>query len=63
MSYREDIVNGFAEAIRLRFQLQEKDATAVNATRILNFKIWPKVDAPEFQGLFRALNVIVDLLC
>ena len=61
MSYKEGILNGFAEALRSRFQLHETDVTVFNATKILNFKDWPHVDSHDFQGLLLDLSLCSEV--
>lgn len=50
MKYAVDILQGFCDAIKQRFQIESKNV--INATKILNFESWPLPGTPEIKGLF-----------
>ncbi|VDI01683.1 Hypothetical predicted protein [Mytilus galloprovincialis] len=45
MSYVNPLIDGFIEAMKTRFELNESEATVMNATKILHLKNWPKIES------------------
>lgn len=49
MKYKDDMVDGFINAIKSRFQTLSSGKAVIDATRILNLKHWPS-DKDELRG-------------
>lgn len=45
MSYVNPLIDGFIEAMKTRFELNESETTVMNATKILHLKNWPKIES------------------
>ena len=61
MTYKNDMIDGFCDAINKRFQLEERHI--INATRILNFKNWPSAKSDELQGYTQCSVVVLIVHC
>lgn len=50
-SYVNTLIDGFVEAMKTRFELNESEITVMNATKILHLKNWPKIKSvSELKG-------------
>ena len=50
MTYKEDIIDGFIEAIKTKFNIDPSKKTVINSTKILFFENWPAADSLDIQG-------------
>lgn len=50
MMYKEDVTNGFINALQERFNLNPVEKTVISSTKILHFANWPAPGSPEIQG-------------
>lgn len=48
MKYVDEILQGFCDAIKERFQTESR--SVINATKILSFGSWPMSESPELKG-------------
>ena len=55
MSYRTEIIDGFMDAMRARFQMDD----VLKATSILKLKNWPEYDSPDLKG-FEVQKVLLS---
>lgn len=60
LSYKSDIIDGFIDAIRSRFQLDGNDCEVrvIESTKLLHLKNWPLPSSNSFKGL---LPVIIEM--
>lgn len=49
MDYVDPLINGLTNAIQCRFE--DTNEGVLNATKILDFSIWPIQSPEEFKGL------------